>query len=280
MNGFPGVGIRIQARLKALGYIKNGRPDILRFCQERAYRPQYLYAWLRGRLPAWENLVRLFRSLDVSPEWVMFGTGEGPVAARRRAAPEAAPGARQAKIIDFARLREVTSRLVRLETELEAIFRAFPDLHFWLDADGTFLAYQAGRSSSFHVAPETVVGKRLGDAFPPEPPPAVESAARDALAASAPASVEFTLPSRAGDGREPVVRSYEARFVPLAERGPTPPRLLMIVRDNPERKGPEEPTRALVGAGRELASTLDPVQATERGVSSGLGNFRVRGIQR
>src|SRR3972149_6327398 len=59
MNGFPGVGIRIQARLKALGYSKNGRPDILRFCQERAYRPQYLYAWLRGRLPAWENLVRL-----------------------------------------------------------------------------------------------------------------------------------------------------------------------------------------------------------------------------
>src|SRR3990167_2786898 len=215
MNGFPGVGIRIQARLKALGYSKNGRPDILRFCQERAYRPQYLYAWLRGRLPAWENLVRLFRSLDVSPEWVMFGTGEGPVAARRRAAPEAAPGARQAKIIDFARLREVTSRLVRLETELEAIFRAFPDLHFWLDADGTFLAYQAGRSSSFHVAPETVVGKRLGDAFPPELAPTLESAARDALAASAPASVEFTLPSRAGDGREPVVRSYEARFVPL-----------------------------------------------------------------
>ena len=183
MNGFPGVCIRIQARLKALGYSKNGRPDILRFCQERAYRPQYLYAWLRGRLPAWENLVRLARDLDVSPEWVMFGTGEGPVAARRRAAPEAAPGARQAKIIDFARLREVTSRLVRLETELEAIFRAFPDLHFWLDADGTFLAYQAGRSSSFHVAPETVVGKRLGDAFPPELAPTLESAARDALAA-------------------------------------------------------------------------------------------------
>ena len=276
MNGFPGVGIRIQARLKALGYSKNGRPDILRFCQERAYRPQYLYAWLRGRLPAWENLVRLARDLDVSPEWVMFGTGEGPVAARLRAAPEAAPGARQAKIIDFARLREVTSRLVRLETELEAIFRAFPDLHFWLDADGTFLAYQAGRSSSFHVAPETVVGKRLGDAFPPELAPTLESAARDALAASAPASVEFTLPSRAGDGREPVVRSYEARFVPLAERAPAPPRLLMIVRDITERKRAEDATRALVGAGRELASTLDPAQATERVVSTVLGIFRVR----
>src|SRR3989337_1337424 len=171
MSRFPGIGTRIRARLRVLGYWKKGRPDVLRFCQEREHRPQYLYAWLRDRLPTYENLVRLARDLDVPPEWVMCGTGEGPVAAGRRAAPEAAPGARQAKIIDFARLREVTSRLVRLETELEAIFRAFPDLHFWLDADGTFLAYQAGRSSSFHVAPETVVGKRLGDAFPPDPRP-------------------------------------------------------------------------------------------------------------
>src|SRR3989338_2323998 len=97
MNGFPGVCIRIQARLKALGYSKNGRPDILRFCQERAYRPQYLYAWLRGRLPAWENLVRLARDLDVSPERVMFGTGEGPGAARRPGGPRRAAGAAPGK---------------------------------------------------------------------------------------------------------------------------------------------------------------------------------------
>jgi len=276
MNGFPGVCIRIQARLKALGYSKNGRPDILRFCQERAYRPQYLYAWLRGRLPAWENLVRLARDLDVSPEWVMFGTGEGPVAARRRAAPEAAPGARQAKIIDFARLREVTSRLVRLETELEAIFRAFPDLYFWLDADGTFLAHEAGRGSSFHVAPETVLGRKLGDAFPPEIAPRLEAAGREALGAGAPASVEFSLPSRAGEGQEPAVRSYEARFVPLADRPPAQPRLLLIVRDITERKRAEDATRALVSSGRELASTLDVTQAAERVVRAVVGIFRVR----
>src|SRR3989304_415365 len=134
MSGFPGVCIRIQARLKALGYSKNGRPDILRFCQERAYRPQYLYAWLRGRLPAWEHLVRL------PPD------------------PRA----------------------------------PLPALPFWPGAGGTFLPYQAGRSSSFHVPPETVVGKRLGDAFPPELAPTLESAARDALAAPGPAPVEFT----------------------------------------------------------------------------------------
>src|SRR3972149_5826006 len=186
MNGFPGVCIRIQARLKALGYSKNGRPDILRFCQERAYRPQYLYAWLRGRLPAWENLVRLARDLDVSPEGVMVGTGGGAGAGRGRAGPAGAPG--------------------------------------------------------------PVAGKRRAAPSPPEPAPTLESAARDALAASAPASVEFTLPSRAGDGREPVVRSYEARFVPLAERAPAPPRLLMIVRDITERKRAEDPTRAPVRA--------------------------------
>jgi len=276
MNRFPGVGARIQARLKALGFSKKGRPDILRFCQERGYRPQYVYAWLRDRLPVYENLVRLARDLGVSPEWLMFGVGPFRAAGQPRAAADTARGARQAQIIDFARLREVTNKLVRLETELEAIFRAFPDLYFWLDADLTFLAYEAGQGSSFHVPPESVVGTPLGDAFPAELAPALQRAARDTLGTATATSVEFSLPSGAADGRESVVRSYEARFLPLADRTPAQPRLLMIVRDITERRRAEDAARALVAASRELASTLDAAQATERVVSMVLGIFRVR----
>jgi len=75
MSRFPGVGRRIRQRLRVTGYWKDGRPDITRFCADKGYRPQYLYAWLGDRVPSYDNLVRLARDLDVATEWVMFGAG-------------------------------------------------------------------------------------------------------------------------------------------------------------------------------------------------------------
>src|SRR3972149_3450170 len=126
MSRFPGIGTRIRARLRVLGYWKKGRPDVLRFCQEREHRPQYLYAWLRDRLPTYENLVRLARDLDVSPEWVMFGAGPSTVAVTPRRATDPAAGARQPKIIDFTRLREGTSRLLPPRAHARGAFPAAP----------------------------------------------------------------------------------------------------------------------------------------------------------
>lgn len=53
MPKLPGVGKRIGRRLIELGYSKAGRPDIAKFCAERDYRPQYVYAWLTGRTPSY-----------------------------------------------------------------------------------------------------------------------------------------------------------------------------------------------------------------------------------
>src|SRR5712692_3619019 len=154
MNRFPGMGRRLRQRLRATGYWRDDRPDIARFCAEKGYRPQYIYAWLGDRVPSYENLIRLGRDLGALPEPV-------EAAAEARRAP-------RGQLIDFTRLRQVTSRLVRLEAELDAIFRAFPDFYFWLDADGTFLAWQGGRGSELHVAPDLMLGKRIADAFPPD----------------------------------------------------------------------------------------------------------------
>src|SRR3989449_10431747 len=154
MSRFPGVGQRVRQRLRALGYWKDGRPDVGRFCSERDYRPQYLYAWLGDRIPTYDNLARLARDLEVPPEWVMFGTGS-PTRRDALDAVDATRGPRRgAQIIDFARLRDVTSKLVRLEAELEAIFRAFPDLYVWLDTEGRVLAYEGGSGGSFDVSLE------------------------------------------------------------------------------------------------------------------------------
>ena len=67
------IGKRIESRLQALGYWKNGRPDVSRFCREKGYLPQYVYAWLKGRVPQFENLIRLGADLKVAPVWLLFG---------------------------------------------------------------------------------------------------------------------------------------------------------------------------------------------------------------
>jgi hypothetical protein len=64
---------RIKIRLQALGYWKDGRPDVLRFCHERGYLRQYVYAWLKGRVPTVRNLMRLGADLVIPPAWLLFG---------------------------------------------------------------------------------------------------------------------------------------------------------------------------------------------------------------
>src|SRR6266480_2440125 len=258
MSRFPGVGQRIRQRFKALGYWKDGRPDVGRFCGEKAYRPQYLYAWLADRIPSYDNLARLARDLEAPPDWILFGKG----GASGRDVPDA-DGARDlrrgAQIIDFARLRDVTTKLVRLETELETIFRASPDLYFWLDTEGTVLAYEGSRGPDFDVPPELALGKKIVDVFPPEPGLRLETALRQSLDAPSPVSAEFTLGAK----------SYEARLRPLPPGGGADPQLLMIVRDITERKQAEEAASALARVGHELVGTRNLAQASERAAGEG-----------
>src|SRR5438309_1034316 len=235
MSRFPGVGQRVRQRLRALGYWKDGRPDVGRFCSERDYRPQYLYAWLGDRIPTYDNLARLARDLEVPPEWVMFGTGS-PTRRDALDAVDATRGPRRgAQIIDFARLRDVTSKLVRLEAELEAIFRAFPDLYVRLDTEGRVLAYEGGSGGSFDVSLELARGKKIADVFPSASGLRLEAALRQFLDAPSPVSTEFALGAK----------RYEARLLPLPVESGAQRQLLMIVRDITERKQAEEAATAL-----------------------------------
>ncbi len=175
MRTFAGPGSRIRARLHTLGYWR--RPAVLRFCAEKEYRPRYLYAWLKNRVPSPENLRRLAHDLDVSMAWIMFGAAAGepsdaaeasattanPVRTRSEPArgPVAAPLPESAELIDLAGFRDLTDKLVRLEAELTAVVEAFPDLYFWLDAHGVFLSYRVGRGARLALPPEAFLGKRI-----------------------------------------------------------------------------------------------------------------------
>jgi hypothetical protein len=64
---------RIRERLRALGYWNGGRPDVSRFCREKGYQRQDVHAWLQGRVPRAENLMRLGVDLCAAPAWLLFG---------------------------------------------------------------------------------------------------------------------------------------------------------------------------------------------------------------
>lgn len=67
----PDFGARVQERLKALGYWKNGRPDVGRFSEERGYIPSYVYRWISGETPRGWRLVKLATDLEVDAAWLV-----------------------------------------------------------------------------------------------------------------------------------------------------------------------------------------------------------------
>lgn len=70
---YPGVGQRIRERLQILGYWKNDRPDVRRFCFEKTYLCQSMYGWLNGTVPSYENLMRLAFDLKTPPGFLLLG---------------------------------------------------------------------------------------------------------------------------------------------------------------------------------------------------------------
>jgi len=78
MQKWPGIGERIRERLRAIGYWKADKPDVLRFCIERGYIPTYVYKWLTDTTPSRENLYKLGRDLGVTAAWLLLGDEAAP----------------------------------------------------------------------------------------------------------------------------------------------------------------------------------------------------------
>jgi HD-GYP domain-containing protein (c-di-GMP phosphodiesterase class II) len=56
----------------------------------------------------------------------------------------------------------------QVSTQLEAVFRAFPDVLFLMDSEGVILDYRAGDLSLLYMPPDQFLGKRMQDVLPPE----------------------------------------------------------------------------------------------------------------
>lgn len=108
--------------------------------------------------------------------------------------------------------------------QLEAIFRALPDLLFCMDSGGRILSYKAGKPSSLFLTPEQFLGKQMQDILPPAVGQKFFQAFQDALQSGNVVNVDYQL--QVPDGQ----RWFEARLVPASGS-----RVIAVIRDVTER---------------------------------------------
>src|SRR5712692_7495188 len=124
--------------------------------------------------------------------------------------------------------RRTQENLVQTSSELQAIFRAVPDLYFRLAADGKILGYYAGRYADLYVPPESFLGRRIQEVLPREVGEPFGRAMQKVLRTNSVATMEYSLEVQAGR------KELEARIIPLLND-----QLVVVVRDITETKAAE-----------------------------------------
>jgi PAS domain S-box-containing protein len=109
--------------------------------------------------------------------------------------------------------------------QVEAIFRAFPDLLFTMDEKGRILDYKAGKMSALFLPPEQFLGHPMWDVLPVEVGSRFAHAFQEAVRTGKVVSMEYRLVVPEGE------RWFEARVVPVNSEA----RVIAIVRDVSEK---------------------------------------------
>ncbi len=120
--------------------------------------------------------------------------------------------------------------LQNASAQLDAIFRAFPDILFTLDDAGTILDYKSGAAiSTLFAPPEAFIGQPAGEVLPSEFAEHLLRALEESRKRRQTVPFEYTM-RQAG-----VQRWFEARVVPANDN-----RVVVVVRDATRHKQAEE----------------------------------------
>jgi len=109
--------------------------------------------------------------------------------------------------------------------QLDAIFRAFPDLLFFMDADGRILDYRNGNTSILQLSPKNILGHSIQDILPQEIGSKFTHTLQESIKTGKVVSIEYKLQTAEGE------HWFEARLVPFESEA----RVIAIVRDISER---------------------------------------------
>ncbi len=124
--------------------------------------------------------------------------------------------------------KQAEEKLFQKSSELQAVIRAFPDLYYRVDGNGTILSYSAGRTSGYYATP--CQGKRLQDMVPVQVRDKVTEAIAQLMETDAAAIFDYSSPRANGEDI-----SFEARLLPLGKH-----EIIAIVRDITDRKRAEQ----------------------------------------
>ncbi|MCU0544249.1 MAG: PAS domain S-box protein [Oscillatoriaceae cyanobacterium Prado104] len=171
-------------------------------------------------------------------------------------------------IFDISDRHYAQEALRQKTSELEAVFRALPDLYFRLNADGTILDYLSGNSVELYLPAEEFLGKKMTEILPPYLAVQFERARREIVETRTPINLEYSLPLSEGE------QIYEARLLPLNFS-----EIIIIARNITQRKQAES---ELKDKNRQLEQTLKQLGKTQAQLiqaekMSGLGQL-VAGI--
>jgi PAS domain S-box-containing protein len=154
---------------------------------------------------------------------------------------------------EIAERLRAEEELLQKSWELEAVFRALPDLYFRLDADGTVRDYQAGSDRRLLLPPGEFLGRRMQDVLPPGAAQRFSEGLAEVASTGELVCVEYPL--RVPDGE----RDFEARLLPFLDG-----QVVMVVRDITEQKEAERALqrseqhfRRLIENSSDVATILD-----------------------
>ncbi|AFY80933.1 PAS domain S-box protein [Oscillatoria acuminata] len=129
---------------------------------------------------------------------------------------------------DITERKQYEEKLYHTTSELQAIFKALPDLYFKLDNDATILDYQAGKTSDLYLPPEEFLGRKINKILPSDISQTFTEALNEVKANRDLVYREYSLPI---NNR---LKYFEARLLPLLEN-----QTIVIVRDITSRKQAE-----------------------------------------
>ncbi|MFV1952094.1 MAG: EAL domain-containing protein [Nitrospinota bacterium] len=142
-----------------------------------------------------------------------------------------------------------SQELLQANSEMQAVFQAFPDLFFRLDVEGTILEYKTESSTDLYLSAGKLLGKRIQDIPLENVRKKFHEAIHQVQEKKSLVSIEYSLMTR---DRE---QFYEARLLPLPEN-----QIIVIVRNITEREhAEEERERYLSLLHATLESTADGI---------------------
>jgi PAS domain S-box-containing protein len=146
-------------------------------------------------------------------------------------------------IQDITESKAAGEKFEQTLNEMEAIFRALPDLYFQMRSDGTIVEYKSGWGQKVYMPPEHFIGRKMQELLPSQVGADLEKALHDISLGTKYVLMEYALPV---DGE---LKYYEARILPM-QNG----RVVALVRDITERKRAEE----------ELINAKEQAEKSER----------------